>query len=152
MSRVARQTLWTKSLGASIVFEMEAHQKKVGDALRTRRKAKQWSQEKAAQAVGDFAHSAGDRLRDTYGNVSGMARERYEMAEEYVEIVRQLFDSWEPGAIVADRKSGVLIDHTKVRTIDFKGKYYSSRGPLNSGPAPQGQPVIAPAGGIWLRR
>jgi FMN-dependent oxidoreductase (nitrilotriacetate monooxygenase family) len=73
--------------------------------------------------------------------------QRYEMAEEYVEIVRQLFDSWEPGAIVADRKSGVLIDHTKVRTIDFKGKYYSSRGPLNSGPAPQGQPVIAQAGG-----
>jgi FMN-dependent oxidoreductase (nitrilotriacetate monooxygenase family) len=73
--------------------------------------------------------------------------QRYEMAEEYVEIVRQLFDSWEPGAIVADRKSGVLIDHTKVHTIDFKGKYYSSRGPLNSGPAPQGQPVIAQAGG-----
>ncbi|MBV8839705.1 MAG: NtaA/DmoA family FMN-dependent monooxygenase [Alphaproteobacteria bacterium] len=73
--------------------------------------------------------------------------QRYEMAEEYVEIVKQLFGSWEPGAIVADRESGVLIDHTKVHTIDFKGKYYSSRGPLNSGPAPQGQPVIAQAGG-----
>src|SRR5262245_34662309 len=73
--------------------------------------------------------------------------QRYEMAEEYVEIVKQLFGSWEPGAIVADRKSGILIDHTKVHTIDFEGKYYRSRGPLNSGPAPQGQPVIAQAGG-----
>jgi FMN-dependent oxidoreductase (nitrilotriacetate monooxygenase family) len=73
--------------------------------------------------------------------------QRYEMAEEYVEIVKQLFGSWEPGAIVADRESGVLIDHTKVHTIDFEGKYYRSRGPLNSGPAPQGQPVIAQAGG-----
>jgi FMN-dependent oxidoreductase (nitrilotriacetate monooxygenase family) len=73
--------------------------------------------------------------------------QRYEMAEEYVEIVKRLFGSWEPGAIVADRKSGVLIDHTKVHTIDFEGKYYRSRGPLNSGPAPQGQPVIAQAGG-----
>lgn len=72
---------------------------------------------------------------------------RYEMAEEYVEIVKRLFASWEPGAIVADRKSGVLIDHTKVHTIDFEGKHYRSRGPLNSGPAPQGQPVIAQAGG-----
>jgi FMN-dependent oxidoreductase (nitrilotriacetate monooxygenase family) len=72
---------------------------------------------------------------------------RYDMAEEYVEIVKRLFASWEPGAIVADRKSGVLIDHTKVHTIDYKGKYYSSRGPLNSGPAPQGGPVIAQAGG-----
>lgn len=73
--------------------------------------------------------------------------QRYDMAEEYVQIVKQLFGSWEPGAIVADRKSGVLIDHTKVHTIDFEGKYYRSRGPLNSGPAPQGQPVIAQAGG-----
>lgn len=78
--------------------------------------------------------------------------QRYEMAEEYVEIVKQLFGSWEPGAIVADRKSGVLIDHTKVHTIDYKGKYYSSRGPLNSGPAPQGQPVIAQAGGSEMGR
>ncbi len=38
----------------------------------------------AAQAVGDFAHTAGDRLKDTYGNVSGMARERYEQAEDLV--------------------------------------------------------------------
>ena len=72
---------------------------------------------------------------------------RYEMAEEYIEICRQLWGSWEPGAIVADRKSGVLIDHTKVHTVDYEGRHYSSRGPLNSGPCPQGQPVIAQAGG-----
>ena len=72
---------------------------------------------------------------------------RYEMADEYMEVVNQLWDSWEPGAIVADKVGGVLIDHTKVRQIDFRGKYYASRGPLNSGPAPQGRPVIAQAGG-----
>jgi alkanesulfonate monooxygenase SsuD/methylene tetrahydromethanopterin reductase-like flavin-dependent oxidoreductase (luciferase family) len=69
------------------------------------------------------------------------------MAEEYVQIVTRLWDSWDPGAIVADRKTGVLIDPSKVHTIDFKGQYYSSRGPLNSGPCPQGRPVIAQAGG-----
>nr|WP_211110014.1 NtaA/DmoA family FMN-dependent monooxygenase [Acuticoccus mangrovi] len=73
--------------------------------------------------------------------------DRYVMAEEYVQICKGLWGSWEPGAIVADRKSGVLIDHEKVHTIDFEGDYYSSRGPLNSGPLPQGQPVIAQAGG-----
>ena len=72
---------------------------------------------------------------------------RYDMAEEYVEIVKRLWDSWEPGAIVADRKTGVLIDPAKVHTIDFEGQYYKCRGPLNSGPAPQGRPVIAQAGG-----
>lgn len=72
---------------------------------------------------------------------------RYEMAAEYIDVVTRLWDSWEPGAIVADRQSGVLIDPEKVHTIDHKGRYYASRGPLNSGPAPQGRPVIAQAGG-----
>jgi FMN-dependent oxidoreductase (nitrilotriacetate monooxygenase family) len=73
--------------------------------------------------------------------------QRYDMADEYIEIVTRLWDSWEPGAIVADRESGMLIDPTKVHTIDYEGQYYRSRGPLNSGPCPQGRPVIAQAGG-----
>jgi FMN-dependent oxidoreductase (nitrilotriacetate monooxygenase family) len=72
---------------------------------------------------------------------------RYDMAAEYIDVVTRLWDSWEPGAIVADRQSGVLIDPDKVHTIDHVGQYYKSRGPLNSGPAPQGRPVIAQAGG-----
>ncbi len=72
---------------------------------------------------------------------------RYEMAAEYIDVVTRLWDSWEPGAIVADRRTGVLIDPAKVHTIDFKGEHYASRGPLNSGPCPQGRPVIAQAGG-----
>jgi FMN-dependent oxidoreductase (nitrilotriacetate monooxygenase family) len=72
---------------------------------------------------------------------------RYEMAAEYIEIVTKLWDSWEPGAIVADRRTGVLIEPERVHTIDYHGRYYSSRGPLNSGPCPQGRPVIAQAGG-----
>lgn len=72
---------------------------------------------------------------------------RYDMADEYMDLVGQLWGSWEPGAIVADPESGMLVDHTKVHQIDFKGRYYASRGPLNSGPCPQGRPVIAQAGG-----
>jgi FMN-dependent oxidoreductase (nitrilotriacetate monooxygenase family) len=72
---------------------------------------------------------------------------RYEMAAEYIDVVTKLWDSWEPNAIVADRKTGGLIDPAKVHTIDHRGEYYASRGPLNSGPCPQGRPVIAQAGG-----
>lgn len=72
---------------------------------------------------------------------------RYDMADEYIDVVQQLWDSWQPGAIVADRKSGVLIDPEKVQPINYAGEYYRSRGPLNSGPCPQGRPVIAQAGG-----
>jgi FMN-dependent oxidoreductase (nitrilotriacetate monooxygenase family) len=72
---------------------------------------------------------------------------RYDMADEYMEVCRGLWGSWEPGSIIADKKSGALVDHTKVKPVNYQGKYYSTRGPLNSGPAPQGQPVIAQAGG-----
>jgi FMN-dependent oxidoreductase (nitrilotriacetate monooxygenase family) len=71
---------------------------------------------------------------------------RYEMADEFVEIANRLWRSWEPGAVVADAESGVFADHTKVHEIDFEGQWYQTRGPLNSGPPPQGTPVLAQAG------
>ena len=72
---------------------------------------------------------------------------RYDMADEYMEVCQRLWASWEPDAIVADRHSGVLVDHTKVHAVNFEGRFFKTRGPLNSGPCPQGQPVIAQAGG-----
>jgi FMN-dependent oxidoreductase (nitrilotriacetate monooxygenase family) len=72
---------------------------------------------------------------------------RYEMADEYMEVVRGLWGSWQPGAFIADTETGVLVDHTKVHATNFSGTWYKTRGPLNSGPLPQGQPVIAQAGG-----
>jgi FMN-dependent oxidoreductase (nitrilotriacetate monooxygenase family) len=71
---------------------------------------------------------------------------RYEMAHEYLELVCQLWESWEPDAVVRDRQTGVYADHTKVHTIDFEGKFYRSRGPLNTVRAPQGRPVLCQAG------
>ena len=64
---------------------------------------------------------------------------RYDMADEYMEVCRQLWASWEPGAIVADRHEGVLVDHTKVHAVNYEGKFFKTRGPLNSGPGPQGR-------------
>ncbi|WP_439594345.1 NtaA/DmoA family FMN-dependent monooxygenase [Falsiroseomonas sp.] len=72
---------------------------------------------------------------------------RYDMADEYMAAVNALWDSWEPGAILADTESGVLVDHTKVHAANFEGKWFRTRGPLNSGPCVQGRPVIAQAGG-----
>jgi FMN-dependent oxidoreductase (nitrilotriacetate monooxygenase family) len=72
--------------------------------------------------------------------------ERYEMADEYLELVCRLWDSWEPDAVVRDRERGVYADATKVHTIDYEGKYYRSRGPLNTVRPPQGRPVLCQAG------
>jgi FMN-dependent oxidoreductase (nitrilotriacetate monooxygenase family) len=72
--------------------------------------------------------------------------QRYAMATEYLELVTQLWDSWEPDAIIRDHETGTYADYTKVRTIDYVGKYYKSRGPLNTAPSPQGRPTICQAG------
>lgn len=72
---------------------------------------------------------------------------RYDMADEYMQVVRALWASWEPGAIVADSDRGILVDHTKVHAVNHEGRFFKTRGPLNAGPCPQGQPVIAQAGG-----
>jgi FMN-dependent oxidoreductase (nitrilotriacetate monooxygenase family) len=72
---------------------------------------------------------------------------RYEMADEYVDLVCRLFDSWEPDAVIMDRARGVYADHEKVHPIHFEGKYFKCRGPLNTVRSPQGRPVFVQAGG-----
>ena len=72
---------------------------------------------------------------------------RYEMADEYVDLVCRLFDSWEPDAVVKDRETGYYADFRKVHPIHFEGKYFRCRGPLNTVRSPQGRPVFVQAGG-----
>jgi FMN-dependent oxidoreductase (nitrilotriacetate monooxygenase family) len=72
--------------------------------------------------------------------------ERYAMAEEYLAVVKGLWDSWEDGALVGDKASGVFIDTTKMHVLDHAGPYYQVQGPLNSSRPPQGYPVIFQAG------
>jgi FMN-dependent oxidoreductase (nitrilotriacetate monooxygenase family) len=72
--------------------------------------------------------------------------ERYARASEYLEVITKLWESWEPDAIERDYETGTYANYKKVNTIDFEGKYFKSRGPLNTAPSPQYRPVIAQAG------
>jgi long-chain alkane monooxygenase len=47
---------------------------------------------------------------------------------------------------VMDRKTHTYADYRKVHTIDFHGKYFKSRGPLNTVPSPQHRPTFLQAG------
>ncbi len=71
---------------------------------------------------------------------------RYEIADEWIQVVDRLWQSWEPDAVVADPETGMYADYRKVHPIDFVGKYFKSRGPLNMPPGPQRRPVICQAG------
>ena len=72
---------------------------------------------------------------------------RYEMATEFVDVVRGLWDTWDDGAIVADTSSGTYLDASKVRPLNHKGRFYTVKGPLNIARPPQGHPVVIQAGG-----
>jgi FMN-dependent oxidoreductase (nitrilotriacetate monooxygenase family) len=72
---------------------------------------------------------------------------RYEMAGEFLDVVKGLWDGWADNAIVADRASGLYIDPAKLRPIDHDGAFFKVKGPLNIGRCPQGHPVVLQAGG-----
>jgi FMN-dependent oxidoreductase (nitrilotriacetate monooxygenase family) len=71
---------------------------------------------------------------------------RYEMAGEWVDIFKKLQASWEPDAIVADHEKSIFADHTKVHRLDYVGKYFRCRGPLNTMGGPQGKIPMIEAG------
>ena len=72
---------------------------------------------------------------------------RYEIASEFVDVVRGLWDTWDDGAIIADKAKGTFLDRSKVRPLDHKGRFFSVKGPLNIERGPQGHPLIIQAGG-----
>jgi FMN-dependent oxidoreductase (nitrilotriacetate monooxygenase family) len=72
--------------------------------------------------------------------------ERYDRASEFYDVVADLWDSWEDGAILRDKTSGLFFDAAKVHLLNHQGKHFKVRGPLNVERSPQGRPVVAQAG------
>ncbi|HKT13990.1 MAG TPA: LLM class flavin-dependent oxidoreductase [Allosphingosinicella sp.] len=82
-----------------------------------------------------------------FGTIENLEHdERYRRADEHLQIVQALWDSWEDDAFLYDRANRRFFDPEKMHTLDHKGKYFSVKGPLNIQRSPQGQPVIAQAG------
>lgn len=72
--------------------------------------------------------------------------DRYARAEEFMDIVMGLWDSWEDGAIIRDKASGRYFDPGKLHRLNYKSENFGVRGPLNIERPVQGYPVIAQAG------
>jgi FMN-dependent oxidoreductase (nitrilotriacetate monooxygenase family) len=71
---------------------------------------------------------------------------RYERAAEFVEVVRKLWNSWEPDALVGDKSGQVFADTTRIHRTDHHGEHFDVAGPLNVPRSPQGEPVVVQAG------
>lgn len=71
---------------------------------------------------------------------------RFERAEEFVDVVKGLWNSWEADAFIRNKETGQFLDPTKVRMLNHVGKHFKVRGPLNAAHSPQGAPVVVVAG------
>jgi FMN-dependent oxidoreductase (nitrilotriacetate monooxygenase family) len=71
---------------------------------------------------------------------------RYEMADEHLDIVRQLWDCWDDDA-VANGQGKASFDRRKLRALDIRGEFYQIDGAFDLPRSPQGQPIIFQAGG-----
>ncbi|NWD06545.1 LLM class flavin-dependent oxidoreductase [Pseudomonas gingeri] len=72
--------------------------------------------------------------------------DRYQRAEEFHDVVKGLWDSWDDDAFVRDKHSGQYFDPDKLHTLNHRGEHFSVRGPLNVARPPQGHPVLVQAG------
>ncbi|SOD74864.1 alkanesulfonate monooxygenase SsuD/methylene tetrahydromethanopterin reductase-like flavin-dependent oxidoreductase (luciferase family) [Jatrophihabitans sp. GAS493] len=81
----------------------------------------------------DFQQPAAQRL----------IAELFDEAEDYVEVLRRLWDSWEDDAEIRDVATGRFVDREKLHYIDFAGRRFSVKGPSITPRPPQGQPIVS---------
>jgi FMN-dependent oxidoreductase (nitrilotriacetate monooxygenase family) len=72
--------------------------------------------------------------------------DRYARGEEFMAVVKALWDSWADDAVIDDRAGGIYARTDRVRPIDHRGDFYKVAGPLNMPRCPQGRPVLVQAG------
>lgn len=72
--------------------------------------------------------------------------ERYDRAEEFIEVVQGHWRSWSDDALIMDKASGIFADDSKIHRIEHQGRWFKSRGPFTIPRSPQGEPVLIQAG------
>ena len=71
---------------------------------------------------------------------------RYEIADEFVDVLMGLWDSWDADAFVRDRETGTFFEWDRMHVLNHKGEHFQVEGPLNVPRSPQGRPLIVQAG------
>ena len=82
-----------------------------------------------------------------FGGAGQVSHEdRYSRGEEFMTVVKALWDSWAADAIADDRTGGIYARADRIRPINHRGDFYQVAGPLNTPRCPQGRPVLVQAG------
>lgn len=91
--------------------------------------------------------SLNDSEAANFGRDEHLAHDqRYDRAEEFMQIVTGHWDTWDADALVLDKETAYFADPQKVHRLDYTGTYLRSRGPFTVPRSPQGRPVILQAG------
>ena len=91
--------------------------------------------------------SAGDDTARNFNRETQPAHaERYARAQEHVETVKSLWDSWEDDAFIRDKATGRFYEPERLHEIDHNGAHFKVKGPLNVPRPVQGHPVVVQAG------
>ncbi|MDP9971679.1 FMN-dependent oxidoreductase (nitrilotriacetate monooxygenase family) [Variovorax paradoxus] len=73
--------------------------------------------------------------------------ERYERADEYLEVLYKLWEgSWEDAAVRRDKAARVFADPARVHKVRHEGRYHQVEGYHLAEPSPQRTPVLFQAG------
>src|SRR5690242_7802270 len=73
--------------------------------------------------------------------------ERYDFADEYLEVCYKLWESsWEEDAVLEDRRQKIYADPAKIHDVHHEGKNFKVHGCHLSEPSPQRTPVLYQAG------
>jgi FMN-dependent oxidoreductase (nitrilotriacetate monooxygenase family) len=73
--------------------------------------------------------------------------ERYDLADEYMDVVYKLWEkSWDDDAVVNDKERGVYAEPSRVHPINHEGRYYKVPGFHLCEPSPQRTPLLYQAG------
>lgn len=101
----------------------------------------------AGRAAWNVVTSANDYAARNFGHAALPAHAlRYERAGEFVDVVRELWNTWDEDAFIHDRTRGLYFDPAGMHVVHHEGKFFKVHGALNIARSPQGHPVIIQAG------
>jgi long-chain alkane monooxygenase len=111
----------------------------------------------AARQAATLQHLSRDRFGLNVVTDTGSARHfgaeavghdaAYDRADEWMDVVRQLWHSWDDGALVADPASRRYAQGDRLRRVEHEGEFFRLAGPLNAIPSTAGDPLVVSPGG-----
>ncbi len=72
--------------------------------------------------------------------------ERYDRADEFIMVMKKLWDSFKTSAIVNDKETGIGLDSNQIKAIKHTGTHFQVNGAMNIPTTEYGRPMLFQAG------